>query len=126
MTTVANPVVSGYSDLAAAYDSPANLRSCWGISTDELVSGLELRPRYKKVADIGCGTGQALAALAERASAEVELIGVEPAAQMRERAAAHTSHFPNVRVLEGSFESIPVESASIDYLYSIYAFQWAT
>jgi SAM-dependent methyltransferase len=97
MTTIANPVVSGYSDLAAAYDAPANLRSCWGISTNEIVDSLELRPRYEKVADIGCGTGQALAALAGRASAGVELYGIEPAAQMRERAAVRTSHFPNVR-----------------------------
>ena len=37
MTTTANPVVTGYSDLAAAYDAPANLRSCWGMSTDEIV-----------------------------------------------------------------------------------------
>jgi ubiquinone/menaquinone biosynthesis C-methylase UbiE len=126
VTTAANPVVAGYSDLAAAYDAPANLRSCWGASTEEIIGGLELRPTYRVIADIGCGTGQALEALAERASADVELVGVEPAAQMRDRAEAHTSRFPNVRVLEGSFESIPLESASIDYLYSIYAFHWAT
>jgi ubiquinone/menaquinone biosynthesis C-methylase UbiE len=126
VTTTANPVVSGYSDLAAAYDSPANLRSCWGLSTDEIVSGLELKPTYRTVADIGCGTGQALVALAERAPASAELIGVEPAAQMRERAAHHTDRFPNVSILEGAFESIPIDSASVDYLYSIYAFHWTT
>jgi ubiquinone/menaquinone biosynthesis C-methylase UbiE len=125
VTTTANPVVAGYSDLAAAYDAPANLRSCWGVSTDEIVGGLELRPTYRTIADIGCGTGQALAELAERASPNAQLFGVEPAAQMRERAEAHTSHLPNVRVLEGSFESIPLDTASVDYLYSIYAFHWA-
>jgi ubiquinone/menaquinone biosynthesis C-methylase UbiE len=126
MTTTVNPVVARYSDLAAAYDAPANLRSCWGISTEEIIGGLELRPEYRTVADIGCGTGQALEALAERTSADVQLTGVEPAAQMRERAELHASRFPNVRIVEGSFESIPLESASVDYVYSIYAFHWTT
>jgi ubiquinone/menaquinone biosynthesis C-methylase UbiE len=126
VTTAANPVVTGYSDLASAYDAPANLRSCWGTSTDEIVGGLELRASYRTIADIGCGTGQALEALAERAPNDAELVGVEPAAQMRDRAEVHTRCFPNVRILEGSFESIPLDSASVDYLYSIYAFHWTT
>jgi ubiquinone/menaquinone biosynthesis C-methylase UbiE len=126
VTTAANPVVTGYSDLASAYDAPANLRSCWGTSTDEIVGGLELRASYRTIADIGCGTGQALEALAERAPNDAELVGVEPAAQMRDRAEVHTRRFPNVRILEGSFESIPLDSASVDYLYSIYAFHWTT
>ena len=29
-------------------------------------------------------------------------------------------------VIEGRFESIPLESASIDYLYSVLAFHWTT
>ena len=126
MTTVANPVVSGYSDLAAAYDSPANLRSCWGTASDEIVAGIELKPSYRTIADIGCGTGQALEALAARAPEGSQLIGVEPAEQMRERAQVRTSHFRNVRILDGTFESIPIDSDSVDYLYSIHAFHWAT
>jgi ubiquinone/menaquinone biosynthesis C-methylase UbiE len=124
--TTANPVVSGYSDLAAAYDAPANQRSCWGTSTEEIVSGIELRPTYRAVADIGCGTGHELLAIASRASGDVQLFGVEPADQMRERAAARTSHLSNVHILDGTFENIPLDSGSIDYLYSIYAFHWAT
>jgi ubiquinone/menaquinone biosynthesis C-methylase UbiE len=124
--TTANPVVGGYSDLAAAYDSPANLESCWGVSADEIVRGIELRPSYRTVADIGCGTGQALSALAARASADCAMFGVEPADQMRTRAIEHTSRFTNVRILDGTFETIPLDSSSVDYLYSIDAFHWST
>ena len=126
MTTAANPVVTGYSDLAAAYDAPANLRSCWGMSTDEIVGGLELRPTYRTIADIGCGTGRAVAELAARAPVGARLFGVEPAAQMRVHAEAHTRSLANVQIVEGSFESIPLDTSSVDYLYSIYAIHWVT
>lgn len=126
MTAPANPVVSGYSDLASAYDAPGNLDSCWGRSSDKVLNGISLRESYRTVADIGCGTGLALRALAERAPEHVELFGVEPAAQMRERAIARLSPLPNVTLLDGTFEDLPLPSRSIDYLYSIYAFHWVT
>lgn len=126
MSGSTNPVVGGYSDLASAYDAPGNLQSCWGKSADEVLAAIELRDSYGTVADIGCGTGHALRALAERAPEHTTLVGVEPAPQMCERAAARTSHLLNVRIIEGSFENIPLPSGSIDYLYSIHAFHWTT
>jgi ubiquinone/menaquinone biosynthesis C-methylase UbiE len=126
MSADSNPVISGYSDLAAAYDTPGNLQSCWGRSSDEVLGAMELDDTYRSVADIGCGTGHALLALAERGRGDTEFVGVEPAAQMRERAAARTKHLANVRILDGTFERIPLPSASVDYLYSIYAFHWTT
>jgi ubiquinone/menaquinone biosynthesis C-methylase UbiE len=126
MTDETNPVVGGYSDLAAAYDAPGNLASCWGRSTDHIVGSLTFAASCRSVADIGCGTGHALRSLAERSPANVRFIGVEPARQMRERAAERTKHLPNVRVLDGTFEHLPLPTGSVDHLYSIYAFHWTT
>jgi ubiquinone/menaquinone biosynthesis C-methylase UbiE len=126
VTTDANPVVGGYSDLAEAYDAPANLRSCWGTSTDAIVDGLRFSPTCSSVADIGCGTGHALRAIADRSPSHVRFFGVEPARQMRDRAVSRTRHLPNVAVLDGTFEVIPLPTGSVDHLYSIYAFHWST
>ena len=126
MTGAHNPVIGGYSDLASAYDAPGNLRSCWGLSTEKIIDSIQLSASCRSVADIGCGTGHALRALAERSPVDVGFTGVEPAAQMRARAADRIGHLPNVTVLDGSFENIPLESGSVDHLYSIYAFHWTT
>src|SRR4051812_19437742 len=99
MSSDSNPVIGGYSDLAEAYDSLGNLRSCWGQSTEKLLASISIPASSKRVADIGCGTGHALLALAQRSSPEISFTGVEPAAQMRERAADRVRQLPNVRVL---------------------------
>ena len=33
---------------------------------------------------------------------------------------------PNVRIVDGCFESLPLEPHSLDYLYSVLAFHWTT
>ncbi|MBK8378756.1 MAG: class I SAM-dependent methyltransferase, partial [Nitrospira sp.] len=53
-------------------------------------------------------------------------IGVEPADNMRALAAELARGQANIRLFNGSFEQIPLESKSIDYLYSILAFHWTT
>jgi ubiquinone/menaquinone biosynthesis C-methylase UbiE len=37
-----------------------------------------------------------------------------------------TGHFPQISILDGSFEDIPVASESINYVYSLFAFHWTT
>lgn len=121
-----NPVIETYSRLADEYDLPPNIDSCWGRHTRHCLEFVTLEPRHKVVADVGCGTGRELAQLASRNSPEIQFIGVEPAANMRKIATARTAQYPNVRVLDGSFEKLPFESESVDYLYSILAFHWTT
>lgn len=121
-----SPVVGGYSDLAAAYDAPENLESCWGRSTSEALSRITLAPWCRLVADVGCGTGHELVKLATNTAPGVQFVGIEPAPRMRERAAARTGHLPNVKVIDGAFEDLPLTTASVDHLYSIYAFHWTT
>ncbi|MGZ4416792.1 MAG: class I SAM-dependent methyltransferase [Gaiellaceae bacterium] len=121
-----NPVVETYSRLALEYDSAPNRASCWGSVSREVVSQLAIEATHGTVADVGCGTGRELAQLAAASAATVEFIGVEPAPKMREVAAARTAEHPNVRILPGSFEELPLEDDSVDYLYSILAFHWTT
>src|SRR2546428_10103195 len=45
---------------------------------------------------------------------------------MQKVAAGRTAPYPNVRIVEGRFESLPLETRSVDYLYSILAFHWTT
>ena len=45
---------------------------------------------------------------------------------MRQIAIGRLQQHPNVDVLDGSFEQMPLTTASVDYLYSILAFHWTT
>jgi ubiquinone/menaquinone biosynthesis C-methylase UbiE len=121
-----NPVVEAFSRIASEYDALRNIESCWGSITLHSLGLVTLRDGHKTVADIGCGTGRELARLASACPPGVRFIGVEPAANMRSLAVGRTAHFPNVRIIDGRFERLPLESQSIDYLYSILAFHWTT
>jgi ubiquinone/menaquinone biosynthesis C-methylase UbiE len=121
-----NAIVETYSQLARQYDRQENRCSCWGRASMAALSSLVLRDDYRVVADVGCGTGTALAALASRSSPNVQFIGLDPAPRMRERAIRQTRCHPNIRILDGQFEQMPLESGSVDYLYSILAFHWTS
>ena len=122
-----NTVIDTYSRLASQYDDHENFNSCWGAVTHHSLDHL-IRPQRKHevVVDVGCGVGRELAHLASCHSSKTKFIGVEPAAKMRERAIARTALVPNVQVFDGSFENLPFQNASVDYLYSILGFHWTT
>jgi ubiquinone/menaquinone biosynthesis C-methylase UbiE len=123
---MANPIVETYSSLAQQYDDELNVNSCWGRGAEGALSSIHMQPAYRMVLDVGCGTGRALVRLASESSGDVTFTGIDPAENMRKRAEERTAKFPNVRILDGSFESIPLEPASVDYLFSIFAFHWTT
>lgn len=125
MQTMPNPIVATYSRLADQYDDQSNDRSCWGRATQKAIDSIQLRPEYSDVLDMGCGTGKALALLAS-ASPQRRFIGVDPAENMRLRAQERVRTLPNVEIRDGCFESIPIGTRSVDYLYSIFAFHWTT
>ncbi len=126
MSKAPNPIVETYSRLASEYDDEKNLESCWGRAAVKAVDRIELKDRYKLVVDVGCGTGGALTQLASSSRSGVVFVGVDPAENMRRRARSRTRNKRNIRIIDGSFEHIPVESGSVDYLYSIMAFHWTT
>jgi len=120
-----NPVVETYSRLAADYDRECNSESCWVSASRKALAAVTLCDRYRVVADVGCGTGRALAKLAASALPQVKFVGIEPAPNMRLLARQYTQAFPSVQILDGCFEDMPLESDSLDYLFSIFAFHWA-
>jgi ubiquinone/menaquinone biosynthesis C-methylase UbiE len=125
MQSVSNPIVETYSRLADQYDDQSNDRSCWGKATQKAIASIRLKAKYRDVLDMGCGTGKVLAHLAS-APSQHRFIGVDPAENMRLHAQERISALPNVEIRDGCFESIPVGSQSVDYLYSIFAFHWTT
>lgn len=126
MLMSANPIVEAYSRLAREYDDDSNLKSCWGLASERAVSLLRLGDDCGVVVDVGCGTGRALRSLQSTARSGVRFVGIDPAPNMCQIAAERTLGQPGVQILEGSFEKIPLGTASVDYLYSIFAFHWVT
>jgi len=121
-----NKIVEAYSKRAADYDDPRNLDSCWGRIAQRSLGFVQLAERHKWVADVGCGSGRELVRLAQHSAPDIAFTGVEPAAGLREIAAARGAALPNLRILDGRFECLPFESGGVDYLYSVLAFHWTT
>ena len=124
--STANPIVETYSRLAREYDEDANFLSCWGRASQRALSKIRLSDDYKVVVDMGCGTGRAIQALASTGPAHTQFIGIDPAENMCQIAAQKTRANPCIHIKQGAFEKIPLDSASVDYLYSILAFHWVT
>lgn len=122
----ANPIVETYSRLAREYDEEANFQSCWGRASEKALSAIRLREEYGVVVDMGCGTGRAIRALASAAPSGMRFMGIDPAENMCRVAAQKTAGQKTVQIRQGAFEKIPLESQSVDYLYSILAFHWVT
>ncbi len=121
-----NPVVETYSLLAEKYDDELNLQSCWGRAADKIQNSLVIEDNDQVVLDVGCGTGRALSQLASRSRPNIQFIGIEPAENMRKCALRRIESRPNIGILDGCFEKMPVASKSVDYLFSIFAFHWVT
>ncbi len=126
MSRQPNPVPLTYSHFADAYDDLGNVRSCWTVHANTIRATLKLKDTYRTIVEVGCGTGTALAQLASQSPSPAKFVGIEPAPRMRQRAITLTSHLPNVTILDGAFEQLPLERSSADYMFSIDAFHWVT
>lgn len=126
MSYHSNQVIATYSALADKYDDPSHVNSWWTVHSDQIVASLSLRSGFRTVVEVGCGTGRALSQLASRSHPAVRFTGVEPAEDMRRRARAVTRDLPNVRIVDGAFERLSLEPASVDYMFSLDAFHWVS
>ena len=99
--------------VASRPDYPAAL-----LETLQTVCGLKIG---STVADIGAGTGLLTRSLLERG---YRVVAVEPSLEMRQAADQLLSHFPDYRSVEGTAESMPLESASIELVTAATAFHW--
>ena len=122
----AHTPAESYSKIASKYDGQSNEYSLWGELARGMYEGIVLKPQYRVIVDVGCGTGAALNHLQGRASPSVQLIGVEPSEQMRRLAEQRNAGIASVELREGSFEKLPLADGSVDYLYSIWAFHWTS
>lgn len=117
-------IIESYSKLASQYESQENLDSLWGQVTKQTFCSLRIKDDARLIVEVGCGPGLELASLIESGKSDVQYIGVEPAENLRNSASAKVSAFGNAKLVDGKFEDLPLETASVDYLYSILAFHW--
>lgn len=73
--------------------------------------------------DVGAGTGRVALGLAPHAR---QVLAVEPVANLRHhlRARIARDHIPNLIVLDGRLDALPVESGRIDVLVTCHAVGW--
>jgi len=70
-----------------------------------------LLPRSTRIADLGCGTGELLPTLAHSAAL---VYGIDREEAMLEVAAERTAHLPNVILLNGRLDALPLPDAAVD------------
>jgi malonyl-CoA O-methyltransferase len=88
-----------------------------------------IRTEPKRVLDLGCGTGESLAAL-QRRYARASVIGLDLAHAMLVRAEARAPWWrrtlgrPNTALVCADAEALPFAPASVDLVFSNLALQW--
>lgn len=107
-------ISSAFSNSASSYDSGAALQRRVGNKL------LERQQRVNQLVDLGTGPGYFTSALADKSSG---LIGVDIAPQMLEFAKARNQHI-NVNWLLGDAESLPLDTESVDGIFSSLMLQW--
>jgi SAM-dependent methyltransferase len=78
-------------------------------------------PAGARVLEIGCGTGQATVALAERG---YRIVAIELGAEMATVARRNLAQFDSVEVVTVAFEDWPLPDESFDVVFSATAFHW--
>ncbi|MGY2700643.1 class I SAM-dependent methyltransferase [Nocardioides sp. HB32] len=73
----------------------------------------------RTVLDVGCGTGFHLPRFASTASS---VVGVEPHGDLVALARRRTRRLPNVSVVQGTAQSLPVPDASVDVAHARWAY----
>ena len=115
INSVHNVAAKGFNAAAEAYERgrPEYPRS----SVNFLLKTLNITPE-KIVVDLAAGTGKFTRLLA---SGGAKLVAIEPVEEMR---GIFSSLLPEIEILNGTAESIPLPSASIDVVLVAQAFQW--
>ncbi len=116
--------VASYSRCAAHYEDAENRDFLYGDVTREFLTGIELHPRDEQIVDLGCGTGFGFEVLRHAMVPSARGLGIEPSEGMIEVARHKFRDDPRFDFRLGSFESIPVDSGSVDRIISTLALHW--
>jgi len=117
----------GFSRAARTYDAHAVLQREVGERLHQHLEGIRLEPR--RVLDLGCGTGAAFAALAQRFPS-ARVTGLDIAQPMLHQAGLRTPWWrrvtrgPAAALVCGDAESLPLATASHDMVFSNLTLQW--
>jgi malonyl-CoA O-methyltransferase len=104
-----------------SYDDAARLQR---EVREELLSRLALlRAAPRAVLDLGAGTGLGAAAL-KRAFPRAAVTAVDFSAAMLEQARRHSRFWRPIRCIEADARSLPIESSSIDLVFTNLMLQW--
>ena len=77
------------------------------------------------ILDLGCGTGQLSAYLAELVGPEGKVVGVDPDKERLQLARQSYGGIKNVSFIEGNFSQFPgIRSETYDVVFSNYVIQW--
>jgi ubiquinone/menaquinone biosynthesis C-methylase UbiE len=87
---------------------------------DALISATRIRPD-SNLLEIGPGTGQATKSLAKRG---FKIRAIELGSNLAEIARHELREYPNVTVVNGSFETVELDPGSFDLIYVATAFHW--
>jgi malonyl-CoA O-methyltransferase len=122
MLTVETPekrrIGRSFSQAARHYDR----RALWQKKiARQLLARLEYSP--ESALDLGCGTGELLALLAEKFPG-IKLSGLDIARGMIEQARERLRVYPQIVWQTGDMESLPYPDASFDLIVSNLALQW--
>lgn len=91
----------------------------WSDLRNEILGGVDLgqevlsrMTRPKLAVDLGCGTGDLLAAMREKAS---RVVGVDNSTRMLEAASRRFENDPSVRLRHGELEHLPLGDSEADF-----------
>ena len=116
-----NGVAEGFTQTARDYDDVVrhNVTGAWRLAGSLPPGG------YEEVLDVGCGTGFASLAMAERHGTR-RVIGVDPAEGMLEQFRAKLADRPDISVTLHAADvlAMPVADASVDAVICSMAFHW--
>lgn len=108
-----------FSLAADSYDTAATLQQATG---QRLLEWCQPQQALSTVLDVGCGTGFTTHALYQALSID-QLVGLDLSSRMLQRA---QQNLPAGCVLiQGDFEAIPLQTASVQLIFSNMALQWS-
>ncbi|MCV0424483.1 MAG: methyltransferase domain-containing protein [Roseibium sp.] len=77
-----------------------------------------------RIADIGCGNGLLTQELARTLGETGKVFGIDPSDNMRKAAHQRCSDLPNVEILDGTANTLGLESNSVDRAVSLQMFEY--